>query len=290
MKPPPFEYHDPRTIDETLSMLSEYGSEAKILAGGQSLVPMLNFRLMRPERLIDINNVAELDFLHVHDHVMRIGALTRHATVEHSSEVAKHVPLLAEAIRFVGHVQIRNRGTVGGSVVHADPAAELPVALAALDARFHLRSRRGIRTVSPEAFFVTHLTTSLEPDELLTEIEVPSVPRTGFAFVEFARRHGDFALGGSAVLLGLTTDAICERVAIGLLGAAPTPVRATDAEQWLRGQPVTTQTAVEAARRAVAHADPAGDIHGSSEYRLGLVEVTVRHALLRAACRAKEGT
>ncbi len=289
MKPPPFEYDDPRTLPEALSLLAEHGEDAKVLAGGQSLVPLLNFRLARPDRLIDINGVEELDYLRLEDGTLRIGAMTRHAALEQSAEVSSHVPLLTEAVRFVGHVQIRNRGTVGGSVAHADPAAELPVAFAALDARFHARSTEGARALSAGELFVTHLTTSLRPDELLTEIEVPvPPPHTGSAFVEFARRHGDFALGGAAALVALAADGSCERVAVALLSAAPTPLRARDAESFLHGQAIDERTAVEAAARAVADIRPAGDIHGSSEYRRGLVAAMVRRALLRAAERAKE--
>lgn len=289
MKPPPFEYDDPRTLPEALSLLAEHGEDAKVLAGGQSLVPLLNFRLARPERLIDINDVAELDYLRLENGTLRIGALTRHSLLEGSAETAAAVPLLTEAVRLVGHVQIRNRGTVGGSVAHGDPAAELPVAFTALDARFHARSARGSRVLAADELFITHLTTSLEPDELLIEIEVPvPPPRTASAFVEFARRHGDFALGGAAALVTLAEDGSCERASIGLLAAAPTPLRAREAEAWLAGRRIDEQTAAEAAARAVADIHPTGDIHGGSEYRRGLVQAMARRALLRAAERAKE--
>lgn len=288
MKPPPFEYDDPRTVDEVLALLAEHGDEAKILAGGQSLVPLLNFRLARPERLIDINRVSELDYMRWEDGVLRIGALLRHSALERSQEVQERLPLVHQAVRLVGHSQIRNRGTVGGSVAHADPAAELPVAFTALDARFHVRSGRGERTLGADEFFVTHLTTSLEPDELLTEIEVP-LPSTGTgaAFLEFARRHGDFALGGAAVLVGLGVDGRCESAAISLLAAAPTPLRRPDAEDWLAGRELDEETAQAAARMCIDDVEPTGDIHGSSEYRRSLAEVMVRRALLQAAKRAK---
>jgi CO/xanthine dehydrogenase FAD-binding subunit len=291
MKPPPFEYEDPRTVDETLALLAEHGEDAKILAGGQSLVPLLNFRLARPERLIDVNNVTELDHLRIDGGVLRIGALLRHSALERSEEAAAAVPLLREAVRLVGHAQIRNRGTVGGSIAHADPAAELPAAMAALDARFRVRSKRGERLLGAEELFVTHLTTSLEPDELLTEIEVPiPQPGTGFAFVEFARRHGDFALGGAAVLIRLEGDAICRCASVALLAAAPTPVRARAAEEFLEGRRLDEETAREAAALAVEDVHPTGDIHGSSEYRQGLIEALTRRALGAAAERAKEAS
>ena len=289
MKPPRFEYHDPQSVDETLALLAEYGDEAKVLAGGQSLVPLMNFRLARPERIVDINNVGGLDGLRADGSELRVGALVRQSALERSADVASHVPLLTQAVRLVGHVQIRNRGTVGGSVVHADPAAELPAALTALDARFHVRSTRGERIVDARDLFVTHLTTSLEPDELLTEIVVPlPAPRTGAAFVEFARRHGDFALGGAAVLLTRANDGSVDRASLALLAAAPTPLRVPAAERSLDGRVPDDEAAREAAALAVADIDPTGDIHGSSDYRRGLIEALVRRAILTAADRMKE--
>jgi CO/xanthine dehydrogenase FAD-binding subunit len=284
VKPPPFEYHDPRSVDETIALLAEHGEEAKVLAGGQSLVPLLNFRLARPERLVDINGVGGLDTIAVADGELRLGALVRHSALERSADVAAAIPLLRDAVRLVGHVQIRNRGTVGGSVVHADPAAELPVALTALDARFRVRSVRGEREIPAADLFVTHLTTSLEPDELLTEIVAPLPPRgTRCAFVEFARRHGDFALGGAAVLLTVDGDARVDRAAIALLAAASTPIRAPQAEQALVGRALDEEAAREAAALAVAGIEPTGDIHGSTEYRRGLIEALVRRAIVAAA-------
>jgi len=287
VKPPLFEYHDPGSVDEALALLAEHGDEAKVLAGGQSLVPLLNFRLARPERLVDVNGLSELAYLRTDDGVLRIGALTRHAALERSEEAATRVPLLGEAVALVGHVQIRNRGTVGGSVAHADPAAELPVAFSALDARYRVRSTRGERVVGSDEMFITHLTTSLEPDELLTEIEVPVPPaRTGFAFVEFARRHGDFALGGAAVLVTLDDAGVCTRARIALLAAAPTPVRARETEEWLTGVRLDPPAMGEAAARAVAGIHPTSDIHGGTEYRRALVEALVRRALAQATERA----
>ena len=289
MKPAPFEYHDPETVDETLALLAEHGEDAKILAGGQSLVPLLNFRLARPDRLIDINALDELSYLREDGRTLRIGALTRQAAVERSELAAARVPLVKEALRWVGHVQIRNRGTIGGSVAHADPAAELPVAFVALGARFHVRSLSGARALGADEFFITHLTTALEPDELLTEIEVPLPEgRAGSAFVEFSRRHGDFALGGAAALVTLGADGACERAAVALLAAAPTPVRAGQAEAWLAGRTIDGDTAAEASRLAVTDVHPTGDIHGGSEYRRDLVRAMVRRALLAAAERARK--
>ena len=290
MKPAPFEYHDPKSVDEALTLLGENGEEAKVLAGGQSLVPLLNFRLAAPESIIDINDLGELAYLRRKDGILHIGALTRHTGLERSAVVARHWPLLREAILWVAHPQIRNRGTVGGSVAHADPAAELPVALAALDARFKARSLRGERAIGWRDFFVTHLTTTLEPDELLVEIEVPAVPeRSGFAFTEYARRHGDFGLGGAAALLSFDDSGTCTRAAIALLAAAATPIRAERAEQLLLGTSVDGDAAAAAGAAAVEGIAPTGDIHGSSEYRTKLIRALVRRALVSAAGRAGGG-
>lgn len=289
MKPPSFTYHDPRSLDEVISLLAEHGEDGRALAGGQSLVPLLNFRLVHPRHLIDLNRLDHLAGVHRSEGHLRLGAMTRQSTLERSTLVARNWPLLTEALGLVAHSQVRNRGTVGGSVAHADPAAELPVALAALDARFRTRSVRGERTIAAPDFFVTHLTTALEPDELLVEIEVPPLqPRTGHAFIEFARRHGDFALAGASVLLTLDGMGACQRAAICLLAAAPTPLRASDAEQLLVGQPVDEKAATAAAERVVTAISPTGDIHGSAEYRKELSEVLVRRAIVKAAGRASK--
>lgn len=287
MKPPPFSYHDPRSLDEALALLTEHGEEGKALAGGQSLVPLLNFRLAHPEHLIDLNRIGSLAGVRRRAGRLHVRTMTRQSTLQASPLVRESWPLLTDALAYVAHDQIRNRGTVGGSVAHADPAAELPVAFSVLDARFHVASQRGERTIAPEDFFVTHLTTTLEPDELLVEIEVPPVPqRTGHAFTEFARRHGDFALGGAAAMITVDEQGVCERAAIGLLAAAPTPMRAREAERMLVGERVDDTLAARAAEAAAADIEPTGDIHGSAEYRKHLVEVMARRAIARAAERA----
>jgi CO/xanthine dehydrogenase FAD-binding subunit len=290
MKPPRFDYERPEGLDEALAILAARGEEAKVLAGGQSLVPLLNFRLARPDCLVDLNEISELAYVHAENGTLRIGAMTRQAELERSDAAAAGWPLLVEAVRLVGHPQIRNRGTVGGSVAHADPAAELPAALAALAATFHVRSARGTRSLRFDELSVTHLTTSLAPDEVLVEIEVPAPPpRTGAAFVEFTRRHGDFALAGAAAVVTLSETGACERAAIALLAAGPTPVRATAAEEWLPGVVVDERTAAEAGARTAAGTRPPSDVHGSTEFRRGLAEVMVRRALLLAAQRARGG-
>ena len=286
MKPPKFEYHNPATVDEALTLLGEHGDDGKVLAGGQSLVPLLNFRLAYPEHLIDVNDVEGLDYLRADNGSLRIGAMCRQSTLEHSDEVAKGWPLLTEAMTYVAHPQIRNRGTVGGSVAHADPAAELPVAFSVLDTKFHVQSTRGKRTLTADELFVTHLTTAMESDELLVEIEVDAPPAgSASAFVEFSRRHGDFALGGAAVLLKIDGGK-CESAAIGLLSAASTPVRTSGAEAALVGQAIDEALATAAGDAASAEIDPTGDIHGSADYRKHLIGVMVKRAVLSAAERA----
>jgi CO/xanthine dehydrogenase FAD-binding subunit len=286
VKPPLFDYHDPDTVEGALDLLSEHGEDAKVLAGGQSLVPLLNFRLASPDHLIDLGRIPSVAYIRRAGGVLRIGTMTRQATLEASPLVSEHWPLLTGALGFVAHAQIRNRGTVGGSVAHADPAAELPVAFTVLDSTFHLRSRKGTRSVGWRDFFITHLTTAIEPEELLIEIEVPPVPAgTGWAFSEYSRRHGDFALGGAAALITIE-DGVCRRARLGLLAAADKPVRAEAAERVLEGSPITKDLTIEAARVAAADINPTGDIHGSGEYRKQLIEGMVRRAIDQATERA----
>jgi CO/xanthine dehydrogenase FAD-binding subunit len=290
VKPPKFEYNDPHSADEALGLLAEHGEEAKVLAGGQSLVPLLNFRLAHPGRLVDLNRIGALAGIRREEGTLRIKAMTRQATLEASGLVREHWPLIGDALHFVAHAQIRNRGTVGGSVAHADPAAELPVVFSILDAKFRVASARGERTIEARDFFVTHLTTRIEPDEMLVEIEVPPVaPRTGHGFVEFARRHGDFALGGAGALVTVDEQGICRRAVLGLMAAAPTPVRASEAEEMLVGERIDETLAVKAGERAAAGVRPTGDIHGSAEYRKRLIGVMARRAILAAAERAAGG-
>ena len=238
MKPAPFDYAAPRTLDEALALL---GEDAKPLAGGQSLVPLLNFRLARPSLVVDLNGVTGLDRIRREGGSLRIGALVRQRALERSQLVAEHWPVLRDAVAHVAHPAIRNRGTVGGSVAHADPAAELPCALAALDARFHVRSRRGGRVLAHDELFVAPLQTALDPDELLVEIEVPAVAagvRQGFA--EHARTHGDFALACVAVA--------GDRIALG--GVAPTPRVVSSLEEARLDDPYRRALVAELLRRA----------------------------------------
>jgi CO/xanthine dehydrogenase FAD-binding subunit len=282
MKPAPFHYHDPGTIEEAIELLCEYGEDARVLAGGQSLVPMMNFRLAQPDHLVDLRRITSLDHVTVRHGRLHVGAMTRQSVLESSAEVRSEWPLLSDALRFVAHPQIRNRGTVGGSVAHADPVAELPAALAALDAQFILRSKRGERTVGWRGFFVTHLTTAIAHDELLVEIEVPVPPLGAKAgFSELARRHRDFALAGAAVVVCCSGDA-CEHACVALLGAGDKPVRAHDAERHLVKYGMATDSVTEAARLATTDLEPVADIHATSNYRRHLLEVMVKRAIALA--------
>ena len=241
MKPAPFDYRAPASIDEALGLL---GLDSTVLAGGQSLLPLLNLRLARPDLVVDINGLEELDYIRDEDGRLRIGAMTRQVALERSDLVRRHWPLLHKAVRLVGHTQIRSRGTVGGSVSHADPAAELPAALIALDAWFELRSAQAARSVAASEFFLGPLYTVREPDELLVEIEVPAQPEgTGTGFAEHARTHGDFATAGAAAVV-----APGGHVRIALLGAGPVPARAEDAERALAGGADAREAAVLATR------------------------------------------
>jgi CO/xanthine dehydrogenase FAD-binding subunit len=263
VKPPPFEYQAPASVEEALPLL---GPDSAVLAGGQSLLPLLNLRLARPELVVDLNGIAELDYIRAEDGVLRIGAMTRQLALERSELVRERSPLLNKAVRFVGHAQIRTRGTVGGSVAHADPAAELPVALAALGARFLLRSPRGERVVGAGELFVGPLSTSREADELLVEIEVPEQPAgAGAGFSEHARTHGDFATAGAAAVVVHGSHA-----GIALLGAGPVPARAQAAEAAL----VAGASAREAADLAVR------DVEG--EHRRALCTELARRAIEEA--------
>ncbi|MBS1886173.1 MAG: xanthine dehydrogenase family protein subunit M [Actinobacteria bacterium] len=289
MKPPPFELHRPTSVEEVLSLLAEHGDDAKVLAGGQSLIPLLNFRLARPEVLVDINRVTELDRISASpDGGISIGALTRQAAVEASELAVTRNPLLGDALRLVAHPQIRNRGTFGGSVAHADPAAELPVAIVATDATVSVRSRGGERRIPAGEFFVSHLTTVMADDELLVSVDLPAVPeRCGTAFEEFARRSGDYALGGAAAVVALRSDGSCASAALALLGAGDVPIRAREAESAVVGRPIDAASAAEAARQAVRDTSPISNMHGDADYRRRVVEAMVERALLKAAGRAE---
>jgi len=287
VKNAPFEYHAPRSVEEVVALLAEHGDEGKVLAGGQSLVPLLAMRLARPSQLVDINEVAELSGIRALDGTgVGFRTLTRHRDAERSSLVAERLPVLAEALPMIGHVSIRNRGTVGGSIAHADASAELPAVAVATGAEMVVRSVRGERVVPADEFFVSHFTTSLDDDELLTEVRMPSGPAgSGWAFHEIARRHGDFALVGVAAMVCLDGDRVRES-RVALMGVADRAIRASGAEAMLGGQPARADSFAAAAREATANLKPASDIHGSEEFRRHLAGVAVRRALITAASRA----
>jgi len=284
MKPAPFAYVAPRGLAEALTLVREHGAEGKVLAGGQSLVPLLAMRLARPAVLIDLNRVSRLDYIRDGREV-RIGAMTRQRAAELSPLVRRRLPLLVEALGYVGHPQIRNRGTIGGTLAHADPSAELPAVLSALDGRVVLRSSRGTRMLGPEEFFLSYLTTALAADELLVEVRLPAHERLGYAFVEVARRHGDYALVGVAVVVE-TDDGRITRARVAFTGVGAVPVRIEELEQAVAGKPATDEVLSEAARIASARLDPEADIHASAEYRREVAGVLTERALRLAVDRA----
>ncbi len=288
MKPPAFEYFDPRTPEEAIGLLGEHGDAAKILAGGQSLVPMLNLRLLRPGCLIDINAAAGLSFIEMKGEELAIGARTRQRAIERSALVREKCPLLHEAMPFIAHFQIRNRGTIGGSLSHADPAAELPAVVTALGGTLILRSVRGERAVKADDFHVAYLTTALEPDELLTEIRLPvQAPQTGSAFLEVSRRHGDFALAAVAAWVRLDKNGRCEAAKLVLAGVHGVPFQSAAAQASLIGTTLSPGDAAQASRLIATELDPQSDLHASSDYRRQAARVLAARALEQAASRAR---
>ncbi len=291
MKPAPFEYEAPTSLDAALDLMARHGADAKLLAGGQSLIPVMNFRLAEPALLVDINRVAELDFLRQDaDGTLRIGALTRQRRLERDPLVAKVAPLLHEAVPFIAHPQIRNRGTFGGSLAHADPAAELPALAVALDARLRLRRTGGDRWVDAAGFFAGLFTTALEPEEILVEAAIPPAPpRTGWAFLEIARRHGDYAQAGIAARVTLDESGRCREARLVYLSAGDAPVQAREAARLLAGQELS-EAAIEAAAEKASRDEihPPGDVHSTPEFKRHLARVLTRRALRKAAERARE--
>jgi aerobic carbon-monoxide dehydrogenase medium subunit len=288
MKLPPVEYEAPTTVAGAIDLLAEQLDEASVLAGGQSLIPLLALRLARPAVLIDINGLDELSGISATDGRVAIGAMTREYVAEESEVVADAVPLLAAALPLIGHAAIRSRGTIGGSLAHADPAAELPAVARALDAEFVLRGPSGMRMVPAAQWFEGYLTTARHSDELLLEVRFPAAKRgTGVSFQEVARRHGDFAIVGLAVSLVLSGEVISD-ARLALAGVSDVPVRATAAEDLLIGERPSAELFDEAARRATDDLDPPADLHGSSDYRKTVAAAIVRRGLRAAADNARE--
>jgi len=288
MKPAAFDYVIADSIDMAVASLADGGGDAKIIAGGQSLVPMLNFRLIRPSVLIDINRIGDLAFIKEAGKKICVGALTRHYQIETSPVIARHLPVLASAMTHVAHLAIRNRGTIGGSLSHADPAAELPMMALLLDAELHIASASGKRTIAARDFFVGALTVDLARDDIVTEIALPKLPpKTGWGFEEVARRSGDFALAAAAATLTLSGGVISQ-ARIALTGVGPTPVRVAQAEELLVGQalePGLIDRIIDVVRAAI---EPETDLHASSDYRRHLASVLVGRAVSAAWRRANE--
>ncbi len=288
MKPPPFSYHDPRTVADAVDLLTNLDN-AKLLAGGQSLMPMLNMRYVLPDHVIDLNRVEGLSYITRRDGVLEIGAMTRQRDIEFSEAVAERCPLMAEAIRQVGHRQTRNRGTLGGSLCHLDPAAELVSIAAALDAKVTIAGKSGTREIDFAAFPVAYMTPALEPDELLTAATFPCWPRGhGYAFVEFARRHGDFAIVSAAVLIEEDKSGKIARASVTLGGMGPAPVRAAAVERALIGETIEEKRLRDICE-PLRKLDAIDDIHAPASYRQQLATVLPRRALIKAHERIAPG-
>lgn len=287
MKPAPFDYFAPKSLEEALELVEQHGDDGKLLAGGQSLIPVMNFRLAQPSVLIDLNEVDELAFVRANGG-LHLGAMTRQRTLERDATIRQHAPLIHQTMPLVAHAQIRNRGTLGGSLAHADPAAELPVLAVALEAQFKLQKRSGERWVSAVAFYQSLFTTALEPEEILTEIVIPArKPQTGYAFQEFARRHGDYAQAGVAAIVTLDDDGVCAAARLVYLNVGDIPMVASQAMGMLVGERLTDEVIAAAAQHAARYEiAPGGDVHGSAEYKRHLANVLARRALRQSVVDA----
>lgn len=288
MKPAPFELYSPSSVAEAVDLLAEHDGEAKLLAGGQSLVPLMNFRLAQPEVLVDLGRVAPLRGIRLGpDDVLHVGAMTRHRDLEHDADARRGWALLDDAVPTIGHVAIRNRGTIGGSLAHADPAAELPAVLVALGGAVITESPRGSRRIAADDFFQMIFTTALEPDELITEVVFPPVPvGVGDAWLKFARRHGDFAVVGVAARVELLPDGACGHAALVLAGAASVPLNVAGVDDIVRDREPSDGLWTELGAHAARGISPPDDLHGSAAYRRHLVSVLSRRALATAHDRA----
>ncbi len=288
MKPAPFEYYVPDSIEQALELLHEHGESAKLLAGGQSLVPAMNFRVMQPKVLIDLNRIDALTYIHEEGTALLLGAMTRERTLEFDPVISKMTPLLAEAMPYVAHPQIRNRGTLGGSLVNADPAAELPVIILALGGRLKVRRADRERWVDAQTFFLGMFTTDLAPDEMLAEIELPRTPpRTGWSFMEVAPRAGDYALMGVAAMITFAENGECTQARLVYLNAGDGPVEAKEAADLLLGERLDID-AVEAAADLASQKqiNPFGNVHASIDFQRHLARILTRRAVKQAVERA----
>jgi carbon-monoxide dehydrogenase medium subunit len=288
MKLPPFEYACPATVAEAVSLLASHAGEAKVIAGGQSLMPMMAYRLATPSLLVDLRKLKGLDRIEIGPKEIRLGAKVRWRDILDSDALRKTHPLLVAAISHVAHYQIRNRGTVGGSLAHADPAAEMPGIAVACDALIYITGKAGSRVLRASNFFLSALTTALQPDEIITEVRLPAWPASRrWGFEEFARRRGDFALGAVAVFYDVDGLARAKDVRIGVIGASNRPRRIKEAEEVLNGRAITEERIAEAGRAVSAVVDPPDDIHASAAYRRALAGTLTERALMRAAGVAK---
>lgn len=288
MKPAPFEYAAPETLEEAVSLLEENEGDAKVLSGGQSLMPLLNMRLARPEVLVDLARIPDLDYVRDDNGTLVVGAMTRQRAVELDPMVREKHPLVYEATLHVAHPQNRNQGTFGGSLAHADPSAEYPAIAVALGAEFKAVGPDGERTIDADDLFVTYLTTDLEASEILTEVRIPALPAgAAWSFQEVARRHGDYALAGAATYFTMGSDGKCADARIVLFGVGGTPVRASKGEQALIGQ-APSAALFESVRKAVLDdvEEPQTDVHASAEQRRSIAAVMTQRGLVDAAQRA----
>ena len=282
MKPAKFEYHTPASVDEALAIMGRYDGEARVLAGGQSLVPLMNFRLATPRAIVDLNRIAELAYVGEDGEIVRIGSMTRQRRLEFEPLVAAKLPLLREALRWVGHLPTRSRGTIGGSIAHADPSAEIPMVLQALEGEIVARGSQGERRIAAQNLFHAALTTSLAPLEIITEVRLPAMPaQAGYAVEEFARRKGDFAIAAVAVTL-VRDGERCTKARLATAGVGPIPIRLRDAEAVLEQKGLSEDAITEAADRAAAEVDPVSDLNGSAEYRRHLTGVLTSRAVAKA--------
>jgi CO/xanthine dehydrogenase FAD-binding subunit len=288
LKPAPFEYFRPRSLDEALALLAEYGADAKALAGGQSLIPAMNFRLATPSVLVDLNAIGGLDYIRDGAGTVHIGGMTRQRALERSTLIRHHLPLIAETMPYIAHPAIRTRGTIGGSLAHADPAAELPAVVLALESTLIVSSQSGAREISAQEFFLGLFTTAVQAGELLTEIRIPPpAARSGYAFQEMSRRHGDFALVGVAAVVRLDDKGRCDEARVALLSVGDRPTLAAQAANALKGQMPSAESIRGAAEvAATSDIDPPSDIHASARYRRQLANVLTRRVLERAFERA----
>jgi CO/xanthine dehydrogenase FAD-binding subunit len=288
MKPAPFKYIAAATLEQALALKAEYGDDAKFLAGGQSLIPAMNFRLARPAVLIDINALQECAGIALHeDFGTRIGALTRYRTLQNDGSLVRAHPLFAEALPHIAHPQIRNRGTIGGNLSHADPASELPALVVAMEATIRIKASTHERKLAAADFFQGLLTTDLQPDEMLVEIELPvRKPRTGTCFMEVARRRGDFALAGAAAILTVDQDGICTQARLVLCGVGETPVDASDAAAILVGHRLNAENIIDIADAVMAMIEPAGNVHATPNYQRHIAGVLAQRTLRTAHDRA----